>query len=638
MTEPKDILQQYWGYPDFRPGQEAIVRSALKGNDTLALLPTGGGKSICFQVPGIMRPGLCLVISPLIALMKDQVENLKNVGVEAAAIFSGMSFKDQNTLLSKAVEGKLQFLYLSPERLGSKDFNGWLRNMDVGLIAVDEAHCISQWGYDFRPEYLKIADVRTLFPQTPILALTASATPIVVKDIMQNLAFTSTEHVFKKSFARENLTYKVVKAENKKKVIAEKIKARKGSGLVYLRNRRGTEEMAMHLVQHGINADFYHAGLSMETRNTKQAEWIAGKTQVMVCTNAFGMGIDKPDVRFVFHFEPPDCPESYYQEAGRAGRDLKQSECILVYREQDLSNEKNKIKDQYPENPFLNHVYQALCNHLGILEGTGKGLQQPFALETFCKAYTLPVLKTWNALKILHKQEYLMWTDAGNTQSTLKINLTEYELYAQQVKDPFINELFLSILRNRGGYFDYETPIDEKKIALSLQIPIVHLKAKLVEINKKGWIRYQPKSNTPQIVLLQPRMAEINPDRKSIDFLKKRALERFDAMCQYITQVKTCRNQWISLYFGDNTSKPCNTCDVCNGIAMQSSTDDDIPQQHQFNTIKEYLHSNSSTLSEITNLFGEEDIPSLGKTLNWMAKNNWITKNKQGIISWKEKK
>lgn len=631
---PNEILKNYWGYDTFREGQSAIIQSVLQGNDTLALLPTGGGKSICFQVPAIILDGLCIVVSPLIALMKDQVHNLHIRNIPAKAIFSGQSFREQNAILDEAVNGKIKFLYVSPERLQSEDFKGWLRNMEVGLFAIDEAHCISQWGYDFRPEYLQITSIRQFFPNTPIIALTASAIPEVVNDIQKRLLFNKPDNVFRKSFVRSNLKYAVRKTENKVSKILEICGKLNGTGVIYTRNRKGTKEIAYYLKQNGFSADFYHAGLTLEERNQKQQDWIANKTRIMVCTNAFGMGIDKPDVRFVIHNESPDCMEAYYQEAGRAGRDGKTAYCILLNNPTDLEREKNNIEIRYPSNHSLDKIYQILCNYLGIMIGSGQNNLYDFELLPFCKSYNLEPSETYYTIDILQKLGYIKISDWGLPHSTLKILVSPGELYRLQVKSEEDNLLFLTILRTNGGYFDFFTPIDELKIALQLNIPKQKVIDKLKKLHQLEIVDYQPKTSTPQLMLTQPRFHKINPDRREIDFLKERALLRLTKMEEY-THSHACRNTFIAKYFGETNAKDCNNCDNCK--QKQNLPLNQKEFQKISSVIESALEKDNKELSELKSLFIPQEYKQFRTTLNWLVENEWLIKDSKGKYQWKGK-
>jgi len=630
-----ETLQHYWGYNSFRPQQEDIICSVLAGNDTLALLPTGGGKSICFQVPGLLSGKLCLVISPLIALMRDQVGHLVSKGITAHALFSGQSAKEQNTILDQAVNNQLSFLYLSPERLASKDFRGWLQNMELGLIAVDEAHCISQWGYDFRQEYLQIAEIRELFPNVPMLALTASATKEVVKDIMKSLKFRPTAKVFQNSFIRENLIYITRKVENKNLKILEICKKVQGTGIIYSRNRRGTEEISKYLSQNGIQSDFYHAGLTTEERNQKQSNWISNKTRVIVCTNAFGMGIDKPDVRFVVHYEPPDCLESYYQEAGRAGRDGQKAYCILCYMDIDFENERTRINEQFPDNTSLNSIYQKICNFLKIMEGSGQGISHDFTLSQFCNEYKLPLRNSYFAISLLQKLGYLQINETGIVISTLKILVTPQELYQLQVQNENYNLLFLAILRTRGGYFDFYTQIDELKIALLINTQEANVKKMLLALHKEGYIDYIPKTSTPQLILTESRYDKINPNRTLVNLLHKKAIERFESIRTYVQNEKICNNRFLALYFGEKSKYTCGKCNVCieNNIEPLSEKEFEI----YMNLIQDKLTKQKQDLKSLVLGLKTSEKRKFLEAFEWMLNNNWITRDKTGLFEWKKR-
>lgn len=631
QSTPLELLEQYWGHKGFRPLQEEIISSILQGKDTLALLPTGGGKSICFQVPGLVLEGLCLVISPLIALMKDQVENLKQRGISAEAVYSGVNFKEQVSILEKAVQNEIKFLYVSPERLASKEFNGWLRNMPLGLIAIDEAHCISQWGYDFRPEYLRIAEIRKYFSQTPVIALTASATPAVVKDICKYLEFNQTA-IFSKSFARNNLSYVVRKIENKALKVLEICSKTRGTGIVYTRNRRKTQQLAEWLQKNGHSADYYHAGLSVEERNKKQNDWIQNKTRIMVCTNAFGMGIDKPDVRFVVHLEAPDCIESYYQEAGRAGRDGKKSVCVLCTHPSDFTREFKKIEEKFPNNEVINHTYQCLCNFLGVGIDSGQGHSYPFQLEEFCKLYELPIIQSYHAIQILHKQGYVYLSENGILSSSMKILVNERETYKLQVKEEKYNQLFLAILRSKGGYFDFYTPIQELQIAKLLNITEKEVIQELRQLHKMEIIEYLEKTSSPQLTLLEPRYYKISPNRHLLDFLKERSLERLTHIQEFSLELKTCRNKYISYYFGEKATENCGTCDNCR--EMQKPKLDEELFNSFIHLIKENTMEKNLSIQELTDLVSSKNKSDFIQTLEWLLSQELISKNDIGKISW----
>ena len=631
FSTPVDCLKYYWGFEKFRPLQKEIIQSILSNQDTLALLPTGGGKSICFQVPALMMDGVCIVISPLIALMKDQVHNLKRKKIPAEAIYSGISKKEQDEVLNKAVCGEIKFLYLSPERLASEDFRGWLNNMPLSFLAVDEAHCISQWGYDFRPEYLRIAEVRKYFPGKPVLALTASATPEVVKDMMAKLEFKS-KQVFTKSFARNNLNYLVRMPSIKSSQILKAVNYFKGTGIIYTRNRKGTEQLANWLRKMGISADFYHAGLKVKERSKKQEDWINNKTRIMVCTNAFGMGIDKPDVRFVIHLEPPDCLEAYYQEAGRAGRDEQKAFCLLMYNELELMQAEESVAVRYPENEYINNIYQAIGNYLGISVGSGAGVPHEFELMDFCSDYHFKPREAYYAIDILHKQGFLNLSENGRWVSSLKINYDKNELYKLQVKDEKVNLLMLAMLRTRGGYFDFYTPVDEKQLALMLQIPIKDVVNQLKALHSKNVLDYLAKTDIPIITFLEPRYPKINVNRKEIEFLKEHFLYRLREMRAYIEEEKRCRNKLISDYFGEKLKKDCGTCDNCRRKYKAPFEKEKF--NYFFNKVKEMLSAQEMDADEIAKAFKVEELEELQILVKWLQDTYKLIKDKRGNYKW----
>ncbi len=449
------VLLKYWGYKTFRPQQEEIIRSVMDNKDTLALLPTGGGKSVCFQVPGLVKEGLCLVISPLIALMRDQVENLKKKGIPAATLYSGMNINEMEVVMSNAIHGSLKFLYISPERLQTDLITMNLHRMNINLLAVDEAHCISQWGYDFRPSYLEIANIRKLIPEVPVLALTATATSEVMDDIQEKLLFKE-KHLYRQSFERKNLIYVVLKEEDKLNRMLRVIRNLKGSGIVYLRSRKKTRDIALYLKKNNINADYYHAGLDNKTRAAKQASWMKGDTHVIVATNAFGMGIDKPNVRFVIHMDLPDCIESYFQEAGRAGRDGKISYAVLLFDKTDEIEARHNIELQYPDMNNIRQVYHALGNYFNLAIGSGKDQSFEFDMNAFCHEYNLNIRISLGAIKLLEKEGYLVTHDVVDNNAKVHITASKEDLYRFQVEQAKYDKFIKTLLRSYSGLFtDY---------------------------------------------------------------------------------------------------------------------------------------------------------------------------------------
>lgn len=628
-----DILKKYWGYTHFRPLQEEIINSVLAGNDTLALLPTGGGKSICFQVPALAKPGLCLVISPLIALMKDQVYNLHRKGIRSTAIFSGMSSREIDTTLDNCTYGDVKLLYVSPERLRTEMFIERLPNLNVNLLAVDEAHCISQWGYDFRPPYLTIADIRPMLPNTPVLALTASATKQVELDIMEKLQFPKPV-VFRKSFARENLSYVVFREENKFGRLRTIISNVKGTGIVYLRSRRGVEEVAKWLRQNGVSADFYHAGLESAARSRKQDDWIRNKTRVMACTNAFGMGIDKPDVRFVVHLDLPDSPEAYYQEAGRAGRDGKRSYAVVLYDHADVLGIEKNLEQQFPTIEELQRVYNALGNYLQLPEGAGEGESYDFDLIAFAKSFGLELAKTHQALKLLQSQGLIELSESVLLSPRLRIVVSDQELYRFQVENEKFDPLLKVLLRSYGGLFDHFVKIDESQIALRVKLPVEKVQSDLRFLEKAGIIHYEPLKNKPQVTLLTPRYDARYLPLNERAILDRQAIQRgkMEAMVRYAKNALRCRSQELLAYFGEHNTNRCGICDICLERNKLAITD------QRFNELSERISSKlkESTLHarQLASVFVGERQDELMTVLRWMIDNSLVRENESEELVW----
>lgn len=565
MQTPHEILQQYFGFDTFREPQEAIIQSVLDGNDTMALMPTGGGKSLCFQVPALMQDGICVVVSPLIALMKDQVFQLKKRGIKAAAIFTGLSFHEIDMILDNCQFGYYKFLYVSPERLKTDIFIERFKLMKVNLIAVDEAHCVSQWGYDFRPPYLEIAEIRKYHPKIPVLALTASATEMVQKDIVEKLEFRKNFNVFKKSFVRSNLSFVIRKEEAKYPKLVEIIQKIKGSGIVYVRSRNKTKDVAEYLQKHNIKADFYHAGLKANERHTKQDNWLHNKMQVIVCTNAFGMGIDKSDVRFVIHLDIPDSLEAYYQEAGRAGRDGKLSYAALLYAQPDIEKLQEKILQKFPTTQVIKNTYNAICNHLGIAVESGFMHTHDFDLMYFCKQFKLDATETYNALKILEQQNYLQLSEGVLLPSRVVFKVDKLELYKYEVAHSDDALLIKTLLRTYGGIMDHYTKISEVQLAKQLKITESEIVKQLKYLQKSKILTYVAANDKPTIMLLTERMLENNLfiDTKYLNQRKKIINEQIQAMLDFTEQKKVCRQTYICNYFGEKNAPACKRCDVC---------------------------------------------------------------------------
>lgn len=566
MEDSVSILKKYWGHAQFRALQQEIIDSVLTGNDTLALLPTGGGKSICFQVPGLQLDGLCIVVSPLIALMKDQVENLRTKGIHAVAVHSAMSRQEIDIHLNNCIYGDVKFLYLSPERLHTEIFIERVKQIRVSLIAVDEAHCISQWGYDFRPMYLEIVKLRALLPAAPVIALTASATPQVKDDIISKLAFKKGYEVYQRTFARDNLSFVVRKTENKERKLMEVLQKVQGPVIIYSRSRKGTHELAEALEKKGISSIYYHAGLTFEQRTDHQEQWIKNKKRVMVATNAFGMGIDKPDVRIVAHLDLPDNLESYYQEAGRAGRDGKRAYAVVIYHDSDVSTLQTKTKQSQPSVIVLKKTYQALANYFQLAMGSGEGESFDFELYNFCDRFELQPALTNNALRKLEEEGLIEFNESFYSPSVVHISVDKGKLYAFQIANEQFDPLIKMLLRLYGGQlFSDFTKISESYLAKGLKVKTSELVAALKHLHELKIIVYKPSKEKPQITFILPRQdAEKLPlDIKRLEERKLLIESKMKAMCNFVASTHRCRMQLIQEYFGEETFQACGKCDVC---------------------------------------------------------------------------
>jgi len=558
------LLKKHWGHNSFRALQEEIILSVLDNKDTLALLPTGGGKSICFQIPGLAIGGTCLVISPLIALMNDQVQNLKNKGISAVAITSVMNAKEIDIALNNAAYGHVQFLYLSPERIENENFRQKLSYLPIGLIAIDEAHCISQWGYDFRPSYLKIAELRQYFPNVSMIAVTASATKEVVADIQEKLEFKKPQ-VFRQSFERKNIRYVVQNEENKYERLIKIIKNIGGTGIVYVRNRKKTEEISQWLNQQKMSASFYHAGIKANDRAVIQQNWIDNKQQIIVATNAFGMGIDKPDVRFVVHLDLPESLEAYFQEAGRTGRDEKPAYAILLCNAHDIHSLTEQYEQKTPTIEQIKQTYQAIFNFYQIPVESGEGLSITFNMDDVARNYNLKSVMIYNSIKCLEKEGYFSLLDAGYEPSKVMVKMGKEDLYNFQLKHQKHEPLIKVLLRSYGGLFEQYTHIKEKDLAFRAKISEYELQNQLEYLNAQGVISFIPQTTLPKLIFLQNRINLKFEDIRLVNYpiLKQKALTRIDSVIHYATEKNICRNRILLSYFNETEFKDCNYCDVC---------------------------------------------------------------------------
>ncbi len=628
------ILLKYWGYSNFRPLQEEIIQSVLDGKDTLTLLPTGGGKSLCFQVPALARDGVCLVISPLIALMKDQVDNLKKRGIPAAAIYSGMHADEIDIILGNCKFGNIKLLYLSPERLITAKMRESIKRMKVSLLAVDEAHCVSQWGYDFRPPYLQIASIRSIIPGVPVMALTATATPKVVKDIQRKLEFKK-ENVFQKSFERKNLTYLVLKEEDKLKRLVKILSKVRGPGIVYVRNRRQTKEIAEHLQRNNISADFYHAGLDPKTRDNRQSAWINEEKRIIVSTNAFGMGIDKPNVRVVVHLDLPDSIEAYFQEAGRGGRDEKRAYAVLLYETADILDSRHNLSISFPELDTIRDVYQALGNYFQLPVGMGKDQQFDFDLGAFAEQYNFQPVIVYNCLKFLEKEGFVMLTEGLHQPSKVYIKAAKEELYRFQVEHEPFDHFIKTMLRSYSGILSDFTMFSEQELARRSNLSLEKVITNLKHLARLQILDYIPQTDKPRIIFIQERLdtrdLTISPENYR-DRLKD-AEKRLEKMIGYAETANKCRSQALLAYFGECNTKRCGKCDVCikrNKISLNEMEFDRIVE-----IIKPVLKTKPCTMEDLVVAADPIHEDKIIRAVQWLIDNEKIVMDRERRFRWK---
>lgn len=625
------ILHQYWGYTRFRPLQENIILSALAGRDTVALLPTGGGKSICFQVPALSQEGICIVVSPLIALMKDQVQNLQKRGIPAVAIFSGMNARAIDIVVENACNGAYKFLYLSPERLQTDILRARIPRMNVNLLAIDEAHCISQWGYDFRPPYLQIADLRKLLPKTPILALTATATVEVLDDICEKLAFKE-KNIFRQSFVRPNLSYSVLYEDRKYEKMLDVLRHVPGTGIIYVRSRGETKDIAYFLNQQRISADNYHAGLTPDERSARQEAWMEGKTRVMVCTNAFGMGIDKPDVRVVMHLTLPDSLEAYFQEAGRAGRDGQKSYSVLLYTPADAQTLLRHLETSFPPIETVRRVYQALGSFLQLATGAGMGETFDFDFPLFCSTYKLEQPLAHTSLRLLEQDGWIAINDSGYVSAMVHIHADREALYDYQLRNKQADTVIKVLLRAYPGINLQYCDVSEAVIAKFAKLPTELVIQSIEVAQKEGILQYQPRKDKPQLTFLRERVAadNLHIDLVRFNFRKQRAEIRTNSAIGY-AESKRCRSRQLLAYFDQPDSEPCGICDVCTGRNKAIELDTDTLETYS-QKIREVLRQEAMQFEEVLKAFSMKRQEAVAQVLGYLIDERMVVADADGKL------
>lgn len=633
IEQYREVLTRYWGYTSFRPLQEDIIRSVAEGKDTLGLMPTGGGKSITFQVPALAQDGICLVITPLIALMKDQVARLNSLEIKSAAIHSGMTAEEIDITLDNCIYGDYKFLYVSPERISTRLFQSRVGRLNLSLVAIDEAHCISQWGYDFRPSYLKIADLRNyISDKVPFLALTATATPHVIEDIMSKLGFRQ-KNILRTSFHRKNISYLVRRTEDKGAYLVKTLRKARGSGIVYVRSRKRSKEVAEMLVDKGISADFYHAGLTDELRDRKQASWTAGETRVIVATNAFGMGIDKAEVRFVIHWDIPDSIENYFQESGRAGRDGKSAFAVLLYSPSDKSRLEDSMRKKFPPVEKIKDVYEALCNYLQVPLGSGKDNVFDFNMADFVSKYRLPVIETYNSLQFLQREGYMEFTEEINNPSRVHFIVSRDDLYKFQVANESFDRFIKLLLRSYTGMFTEFVPVNEDALAKKSASSRDTIYQFMVKLSAYNIIRYIPGKRTALVIFTEERLVRkalvISPENYTD--VKDKYEIRLQKMLEYADSDSHCRSVFILNYFGEESDR-CGICDVCrerNELDLSKYEFDLILEE-----IKTVLEEKNPDAEELVKMidYPEENVI---KVIRWLLDHNKIIKDKGHHLSWK---